>query len=110
MTGLIWSKPLAKERVRPPDFLLSPAGLTSFMRLSLMKAAHAVTVRIAHRKSGYPAAARPADIETVKQLRSRNARAVSQWGPAKSGYNDHAPSSGWMVGQLEVGGVLVLPD
>jgi hypothetical protein len=70
MTGLIWSKPLAKERVKPPDFLLSPAGLTSFMRLSLMKAAHAVTVRTAHRKSGYPAAARPADIETVKQLRS----------------------------------------
>ena len=27
----------------PPDFLFSPVGLTSFMRLSLMKAAHAVT-------------------------------------------------------------------
>jgi hypothetical protein len=27
----------------PPDFLSSPVGLTSFMRLSLMKAAH-VTV------------------------------------------------------------------
>jgi hypothetical protein len=37
----------------PPDFLSSPVGLTSFMRLSLMKAAHAVTERAAHRKSGY---------------------------------------------------------
>jgi hypothetical protein len=35
-----------------PDFLLSPVGLTSFMRLSLMKAAHAVTDRAVHRKSG----------------------------------------------------------
>jgi hypothetical protein len=37
----------------PPDFLLSPLGRTSFMRLSLMKAAHAVTDKATHRKSGY---------------------------------------------------------
>jgi hypothetical protein len=37
----------------PPDFLLSPLGRTSFMRLSLMKAAHAVTDKARHRKSGY---------------------------------------------------------
>jgi hypothetical protein len=36
----------------PPDFLFNPVGLTTFMRLSLMKAAHAVTFRAAHRKPG----------------------------------------------------------
>ena len=35
-----------------PDFLLTPVGLKSFMRLSLMKGAHAVTNRATHRKSG----------------------------------------------------------
>jgi hypothetical protein len=37
----------------PPDFLLSPVGRTGFMRLSLMKAAHVVTDKPTHRKSGY---------------------------------------------------------
>jgi hypothetical protein len=35
-----------------PDFLSSPVGSTSFMRLSLTKAAHGVTDSAAHRKSG----------------------------------------------------------
>jgi hypothetical protein len=36
----------------PPDFLWGPMGSTSFMRLSLTKAAHGVTDSAAHRKSG----------------------------------------------------------
>jgi hypothetical protein len=35
-----------------PDFLLSPVGSTSFLRLSLMKAAHAVIGGASNRKSG----------------------------------------------------------
>jgi hypothetical protein len=37
----------------PPDFLLRLLASANFMRLSLMKAAHAVTGKATHRKSGY---------------------------------------------------------
>ena len=38
----------------PPDFLWSLLALPNFMRLSLLKAAHAVVSGAAHRKSGSP--------------------------------------------------------
>jgi hypothetical protein len=38
----------------PPDFLSNFLALANFMRLSLMKAAHANMVGAAYRKSGSP--------------------------------------------------------
>ena len=42
------------NRDPPPDFLWSLSALAKFMRLSLMKAAHAVVSGAAYRKSGLP--------------------------------------------------------
>jgi hypothetical protein len=42
----------AAQRVAPPDFLWSLVTLATFMRLSLLKAAHAVVPSAAYRKSG----------------------------------------------------------
>ena len=43
-----------KEEGLPPDFLWSLVALANFMRLSLLKAAHAVMSGAAYRKSGSP--------------------------------------------------------
>jgi hypothetical protein len=53
VTGVDFAAPRINGCPIPPDFLLSPVGLTSFMRLSSMKAARAVTDRAAYRKSGH---------------------------------------------------------
>jgi hypothetical protein len=43
-----------KKEGLPPDFLWSLVALANFMRLSLLKAAHAVMSGAAYRKSGSP--------------------------------------------------------
>jgi hypothetical protein len=43
-----------KKEGLPPDFLWSLLALVNFMRLSLLKAAHAVMSGAAYRKSGTP--------------------------------------------------------
>jgi hypothetical protein len=43
-----------KNEGLPPDFLWSLVALTNLMRLSLLKAAHAVMSGAAYRKSGSP--------------------------------------------------------
>ena len=43
-----------KKEGLPPDFLWSLVALASLMRLSLLKAAHAVVSGAAYRKSGLP--------------------------------------------------------
>ncbi len=44
---------LCQKRCVPPDFLRSFVALAKFMRLSLVKAAHAVVSSAAYRKSGF---------------------------------------------------------
>jgi hypothetical protein len=53
MNPVLHTQVLCRNRCVPPVFLLSFVALAEFMRLSFVKAAHAVVSSVTYRKSGF---------------------------------------------------------
>jgi hypothetical protein len=79
-----------KKEKLPPDFLWSLVALANLMRLSLLKAAHAVMSGAAYRKSGSPIVFNPCTRNSANM--GHPSRGQGLVGSRDSGgQNDHQP-------------------